>query len=216
MCDPVEQSSVASLAWNTCTVVADESQLVVTPQQGWLFSYESPVVVSTVGLLSGTGGVLTVSGYNFGSSGADVVAWLEPRLPQVMRRIDLTVLTTNISTDASSGLQELLFGVGPGLGVNWTVVFTVKDQRVNQTTPSQQAALKVSFAAPRVDTMSISTGSTSGGYNVTLSGANFGTEEFFSVVGGCVRVLEGTGLLVALDSGVTGSLSQGSGHPKPC
>jgi hypothetical protein len=188
MCDPVEQSS-STLTWDTCTLVSDESQLVTTPQQGWLFAYEPPVVVSVTGLLPTTGGLVTVLGYNFGTDGGDVVAWLEPRSSLYIRRIDAAVLTTNITTDPVTGLQELVLEVGPGLGVNWTVTLTVKDQLVNMTTAAQRAALQVSFETPTVTHMSLSTGMTSGGYNVTLLGINFGTADLFAAIGGYVCVV---------------------------
>jgi hypothetical protein len=185
VCDPVQQSDVATRTWDTCTPIPDESQLDITPMQGWLFAYEAPVVVSVTGSLPCTGGFVTVSGYNLGSNGSAVVAWLQPR-NRLQSRMDLVVLDATIPTDPDTGLQLLRLGVGPGLGVNWTVMLSVNDQLVNTSSVEQQQALLLSFDPPELHDMSVTSGPTPGGFNITLTGLNFGTPEFFGAVGRCV------------------------------
>jgi hypothetical protein len=82
-----------------------------------------------------------------------------------------------------SGLQSMQLSVGAGLGTNWTVTFTVKNQLVNTTLSSQLAALQFSFLPPVLHALSLENGTTSGGYNVSIYGLNFGTAAFFSAAG---------------------------------
>ncbi len=191
MCDANDQSSQAP-AWNRCLVVADESHRDVAPEQGWLFKYEAPVVLSVRGSspsggLPSSGGLITVTGYNFGHWIEDVVAWLQPRPSSVLQRVDLMAAPgTNITTDVSSGLQSLQLLAGAGLGQNWTLTFSIRNQEVDQSSFERRQALLFSFDPPRLTNLSVSTGLTSGGYNVTILGENFGTPEVFSTAGRCV------------------------------
>ena len=93
---------------------------------------------------------------------------------------------SSISSDVDTGLQSMTLRVGPGLGVNWTLSLTVNGVSVNRTTPEQQEALLFSFRPPVLRSMSRTSGSTQGMYNVTLVGENFGTAAFFASAGRCV------------------------------
>ncbi len=181
-CDPEQQSSGA-IAWNTCSVVVNEADFVQAPLTGWLMRYEPPVVVSITPSLPSDGGIMVVSGYNFGRNVTDITARLDPRVGSTEQPIEMTHEGTEISLDPATQLQTLRLVVGPGLGVNWTLSLQVKDQVMEPATPAEAQVLRFSFDPPVVANMSRVTGSTAGGYNVTLTGRNFGTPQFFAAVG---------------------------------
>jgi hypothetical protein len=186
MCDPAEQSQ--SQQWNQCSVVVDPSVRDITPDQGWAFQYAKPVVLSITGVVSTSGGEVLVSGYNFGEFTEDIVAWMQPRISGRARMDLVPVPGTNISSDIGTGIQSFSLLIGPGLGVNWTITFSVKDQEVNMSTPEMVAPLLFSYEAPVVTSLSRTTGSTMGGYNVTVYGRNFGSLATLANVGGAVYV----------------------------
>jgi hypothetical protein len=186
MCDPAEQSQQPQ--WNKCTVIVDPSSRDITPDQGWAFQYATPVVIGVEGSVATSGGRVTVSGYNFGQRSEDIVAWMQPRVPSRSRMDLVTDLEANITTDPVTGVQSFALLVGPGLGVNWTIMFTVRDQLVNMSTAEQTTHLRFSYAAAIVSALSRTTGSTSGGYNVTIVGTNFGSMDTFNLMGGAVYV----------------------------
>ncbi len=68
----------------------------------------------------------------------------------------------NIVT-GEDGVQSMRLVVGPGLGVNWTVTFSIKNQMVNTSQPEQRSALQFSFQPPILTSLSRTNGSTSGG-----------------------------------------------------
>jgi hypothetical protein len=95
----------------------------------------------------------------------------------------------SIATDLDSGLQSLTLMVGPGLGVNWTLSLVINGLPANATTQEQREALLFSYQPPVLTSMSRDTGSTQGGYNVTLTGQNFGNAAFFAAAGRCVALV---------------------------
>ena len=102
-------------------------------------------------------------------------------LEQGLRTIELTAVG-NVTSDAG-GTQSMTYNVGSGVGSGWTLRFTVGGQLANVSSPSQQEAVRFSFLAPSVESMSASTGLTAGGYNITVFGLNFGTAQDFAALG---------------------------------
>jgi hypothetical protein len=175
-CDP--QAQAANPGWDQCVIVEDPTQTDVVPEQGVAFAYEPPQVLGTSGILPATGGVLHVWGYGFGAALSQLRVWLDPRSGSSQSRIDVPVTPGSLTVDPESGVQSFEVQVQPGVGANWTVGLNVKGQLVNSTS----AVLQFSFERPVLQSLSVATGVTSGGYNITLTGQNFGPVRLAGLV----------------------------------
>ena len=108
-------------------------------------------------------------------------------LVQGTKTIPLTV-TSNVTTDPQTGLQSVSFLVGEGIGSGWSLLLSVAGQAANVTTQAQRDATKFSFEAPILSSLTNTSGPTSGGYNVTVFGMNFGSADDFAALGKYVFV----------------------------
>jgi hypothetical protein len=79
-----------------------------------------------------------------------------------------------------SQLQSMNFSVPTGVGANWTLSMEVAYQ---STVAPPVAPTVFSFQPPQLQALSVSTGVTSGGFPVTISGSNFGSPEDFATFG---------------------------------
>jgi hypothetical protein len=131
-----------------------------------LFSYASPRLV-TLEIMSGElpcatvgGAVLRLNGTNLGPAGSALRLWLDttPYSP------DATDIVTVLSHSDTSIVIELPPGAGAGRRV-----------RVNvggQDDPADGPI--ISYAVPTISSLSASTGSTDGGYSISVLGTNLG------------------------------------------
>jgi hypothetical protein len=162
-CDPADLArppvTPLDIPWQRCLVVVDTS---VAPQLSatWAFKYDAPSVTSMTLSLPTEGGVLTISGFNFGTDMPDVA---------LVRGADvLPCIVLGVVSVSAAGVSTVRCTVGEGVGAGWTLRFVV----AGQTAPPP--ASKFAFMPPMLTSMSVTTGSTEGGFNVTLVGSNVG------------------------------------------
>ena len=124
--------------------------------------------------VSTDGGIVWIVGTNFGppsqSSSAVNVSVVNTNRSTVLP----CVLAGPVSGVDSSGAQSLSCVLGPGVGAQWVLRMSVGGQSVANTVP-------FAFAPPVLTTVDPPTGDTAGGFNVTLTGTNLGSEAFVSV-----------------------------------
>lgn len=132
-----------------------------------LFSYDPPSVTSIASSDTNTagGGLLTVSGTNFGSSGYIVI---------------------NGQVCSSSSLTHTLVICSIPAGAGSLIPVYVKNLARSSGT------LFFNYSAPTVSTLSPSVGSTDG-VQVTIDGSNFGTPAGYVTIGGSSCILSGSG-----------------------
>jgi hypothetical protein len=182
---PVTTQTQASVACTLPAGVGASRPVILTvggqSSNSLLFSYTPPSLSSLTPSSSDTPGgtALTLSGANFGASGASVT------------------VGGNACPVTLQGHTSVRCTVPAGVGTNQPVVLTTGAQSSN--------SLSLSYNPPSLSSLTPTSGSTAGGTTLTLQGTNFGASGAAVSVGGSacpVLTQSHTSLTCALPAGV--------------
>ena len=171
------------------------------PGQAWRFQYAAPVVEEVTTHIDSSGGEMLIKGHNFG-----VTTSAPPQVALVRTLADGETETLTCETSENrvfaGGLEQLRCIVEEGTGANWKVQVDVDGIKSSVTTVARRrlAAHDFAFAAPQVDYADVTTGTTAGGYTITLVGSSMGGKYF---QGDSNTAARGKVVIRDVDSGAT-------------
>lgn len=154
----------------------------------------------TIGYTASNPAVLTVTGQNFGEASSNAYVFFENRnsgnisLCETIsfKKIDKTadasewaVIAASVSgEDPTLGFEQITCELPEGQGVNNSVkVSRSSSISLGCGCNGCNVASCFAYLSPELDTMTVAGGSTQGGYQVTFTGDNFGTEKTVTVGG---------------------------------